>query len=280
MSQKGKAWVFTVNNYTDEDVEYVKACECRCIVVGREVGENGTPHLQGAVVFANALTMKGIKKRLGKRAHVEKMRGTWEESVTYCTKDADVLRHDGEPPSTQGKRNDIAEFTEAIANGLTEVEAYEQFPGMMAKYPKYYGGYKDAKQRATYRSTMTKCTWYWGETGTGKSHQAFENYDPATWYVHEDSDKGWWDGYDGQETVVINEYRGKIDYAQLLSLIDKWPKKVSRRGREPCPFVAKHVIITCPMTPEQCYAAVGMTDSIEQLLRRVQVIHCTQVYQE
>ena len=57
-------------------------------------------------------------------------------------------------------------------------------------------------------------------------------------------DNDWQDGYTGQETVIINDFRGGIKYAVLLQLIDKWPAFVSRRGREPAPFLAKHVIIT------------------------------------
>ncbi len=47
-----KDWVFTVNNYPNEEYDGLMAkydvenVQIRYIVVGKEVGESGTPHLQ------------------------------------------------------------------------------------------------------------------------------------------------------------------------------------------------------------------------------------------
>lgn len=46
-------WCFTLNNYTDEEIEVFKkaARDCSYAIIGKEVGESRTPHLQGFFNF-------------------------------------------------------------------------------------------------------------------------------------------------------------------------------------------------------------------------------------
>ena len=48
---KSANYVFTLNNYQDkpEAVALLNLLPCRYMKYGREVGEEGTPHLQGMV---------------------------------------------------------------------------------------------------------------------------------------------------------------------------------------------------------------------------------------
>jgi len=48
--------VFTLNNYTDEEYKYLTeefAPQTTWMVIGKEVGEQGTPHLQGTHMHQN-----------------------------------------------------------------------------------------------------------------------------------------------------------------------------------------------------------------------------------
>lgn len=44
-------YVFTLNNYTDLEIEALSQIECRFLGYGKEVGESLTPHLQGLICF-------------------------------------------------------------------------------------------------------------------------------------------------------------------------------------------------------------------------------------
>ena len=67
--QRNFCW--TLNNFLDDEIKVLKDLSCKYIVFGKEIGATGTPHLQGYVEFKNACSFSALKKRIGKRAHVE-----------------------------------------------------------------------------------------------------------------------------------------------------------------------------------------------------------------
>lgn len=89
-SKRARGWCFTLNNYTaiehDDIMNKVSALKCNYIV-GKEVGKENTPHLQGYVYFENAKTFKKIKDILGIRTHIEKAKGSQKDNFNYCSKD-------------------------------------------------------------------------------------------------------------------------------------------------------------------------------------------------
>ena len=91
--ERGRKYCFTYNNYTDtqtlkliKDIEALKGRLC----IGKEVGEEGTPHLQGYVEFTNPINFDTLKM-LNVKIHWEKCKGTTEQNVTYCSKGGEVV---------------------------------------------------------------------------------------------------------------------------------------------------------------------------------------------
>jgi Putative viral replication protein len=117
---RGKNWCFTLNNYSEEDVDnlqnLVGTHECVYIIFGKEIGESGTPHLQGFVSFSKRTYLTEVKKRVSERAHLELSRMV-PESIEYCKKDGDIFE-DGSIPIGQGKRSDIDDFKIDVKSGL------------------------------------------------------------------------------------------------------------------------------------------------------------------
>lgn len=82
-------WVFTLNNPTTKDVDKVAGLDYKYLVFSYEMApETGTVHLQGFVQFREKLRLTALKKLL-KRAHWEKRRGTPYEASHYCMKPVD-----------------------------------------------------------------------------------------------------------------------------------------------------------------------------------------------
>ena len=97
---KARGWIFTINNWTEEDERAVLTLSeqenVKYLICGKEVGESGTPHLQGAVYFNNACRFSTMKKKL-ERAHLESARGDAFSNEDYCGKDGEILVEVGRP---------------------------------------------------------------------------------------------------------------------------------------------------------------------------------------
>jgi len=251
--------------------KYLKSCDVQFIAYGMEVcPTTGRSHHQGWVYFpVQRTSRKKVASELG-NSHVEGCRGSLLQNVRYCSKGKQYIELGVKPQ--QGLRTDLKRTVdEVVAGNVTAEEICLEDPVFYHQYGRTLHKAEDIALRKKFRTEMTKGIWYCGETGVGKSHKAFEGFDPTTHYVFK-TDGGWWDGYTGQETVIVNEFRGGIAYSELLDLVDKWPKEVRRRGREPVPFLAQKLIVTSVLRPEEVYNNLADNDSLAQMYRRFDVI--------
>jgi len=136
----GKRWLFTLNNYTDDDEQtYGDFAEehCEYCIIGKEVGEQGTPHFQGYFMLKEKHRLSWIKSRLGYRVHLEIARGTPTQNRDYCKKEGNFEEIGEFPSSNQGKRNDWEAYRDWIkeqAKRPTESEITEAFPHIWGRY--------------------------------------------------------------------------------------------------------------------------------------------------
>jgi Putative viral replication protein len=130
-------WAFTLNNYTDEDVERLNLLGDRIkyLIAGKEVGETGTPHLQGFVQAASRVTMLQIKNILGSNPHVEPARQC-DNAIEYCKKDGDYFEVG--QFRRAGSRSDLEEFKNDVKNGMLSLkEIRENHSKVYAKYQRF-----------------------------------------------------------------------------------------------------------------------------------------------
>lgn len=138
---QNRRWVFTLNNYADPDILHLRALGespiAKYLIFGKEVGENGTPHLQGFVIFNASRTLLDTKLQLGgNRFHCEIARGTSEQARDYCKKDGEFEEF-GTFPETKGKRTDwdrYVEYVKDLGRVPNKRELASTFPSLFARY--------------------------------------------------------------------------------------------------------------------------------------------------
>jgi hypothetical protein len=77
------------------------------------------------------------------------------------------------------------------------------------------------------------------------------------WLPRPEGDRPWWDGYDGQEVIVIDEFYGWLKRDFMYRLIDRYPMMLEVKGGA-VPMQAKHVIFTSNKHPKEWYPRVGL----------------------
>jgi len=272
---KSNRFCFTKNNYTELDVAILSG-DCtkyfKYWCFGKEVGENGTPHLQGYFEFdhsmklritaaANRIQLLGLEGY-----HLDIARGTAQQNITYCSKDGDFFEG-GERPKGRGKRTDLDDVCALIAKGGSMMEVVEEFPAQFVKFNN--GLQKLIQMKTPKRFFKTEVWWLWGPTGSGKSRYAWQQ-DPSS-YMKACNHK-WWDGYTGQDVVIMDDFRPSKDlpFNFILNLFDRYPLSVEVKGGM-TEFVSKIIYVTTPLSPEDTCNHLDWlgAEQKNQLLRRI-----------
>lgn len=118
----------------------------------------------------------------------------------------------------------------------------------------------------------TRC--YWGPTGTGKSHRAWEEAGPDAY--PKNARTKFWDGYRGHSHAVVDEFRGAIDVGNLLTWLDRYPVSVEIKGSA-VPLQVTHFWICSNLSPENWYPGLDEF-TLSALLRRLDIVEMNEPY--
>lgn len=262
---KARNFCFTINNWTDDDVEFLKTVDCEYMIYGKEVGDEGTPHLQGYVIFKNQRSVKGIVKIL--RGHISVAKGNIKQNISYCSKDGDVTEHGTRPLSVEGgkagKRSDIDLVKEMVKEG----KSLSDMADVCTSYQSLKFAEKLISIKERKRDWKPNVYWFYGSTGTGKTRTAVEMF-PDAWMSGKNLK--WWQGYDGHENVIIDDFRGDFcTFHELLRILDRYQYTVEVKGGSR-QLLAKNIVITAPKHPKYIYRGMLENDeAVDQLLRRI-----------
>lgn len=260
---RDRAWVFTLNNYTDKNIDKLESLGYRYLIYGKEVAPStGTPHLQGFIYFENARSFKALKTVLPWRIVPRYKTSTNEQAIEYCKKENNWVEY-GTPPK-QGAREDIKDARTAVFEdkmSIREIAQFASFQGL--KHAEALQRYIDPPMR-----TDQEIIWRFGDPGVGKTRWVYDNY--AQHEIWKWNSSKWFDGYDGHKVVLLDDYRPDIlPISTLLNLLDIYPLRVEVKGGFR-PLLSKIIIITAVTSPEETFINPG--EPVEQLLRRINKI--------
>ena len=283
MNRKSKGYVFTFNNYSDADLDRLRQhweSEVSYICWGKEVAPTtGTRHLQGLVRFQNSYRKSAVLDKFARilgcareelTVWFDFQAGTFVQARDYCAKGGDFEEF-GTRPHGRGKRTDLDEVAGRIVSGSTLQESIEDCPSVYVKYHRGLIALGQTLQRP--RTERPEVYWFWGPTGTGKTRRAFEEAPGSYW---KDSTK-WWDGYQNQESVIIDDYRPSKEMSlnYLLRLFDRYPLQVESKGG----YLVMNSTKFYVCVPDRHDVLFGKCDwigddKIDQLTRRItKIVH-------
>lgn len=269
---KSRAFCLTLNNYgvlEERLLEDHMKEKCVYGIIGHEVGENGTPHLQCYLYYTNQ-TERGMDRWasiLGSnRYHIEIARGTPTENKRYCSKEGNFTEYGILPVSQNDRWKDAVDILKEgglvrdliVSHPQIGVTCYKNLKEIRNEF---------VKERSS--NETTALFWFYGPPGSGKSRYA-KGIDPD--YYKKPAGPWWDETYNQQSVVLMDDYRPTKEFPleELLNLADYGKHTVAIKGgfRK---FNSKMIIITSPLGMRETFQHLTWMsqENLLQLERRI-----------
>lgn len=240
--ESSRGWFFTINNPTDEDERAIREDDCIFYIYQLEKGKSGTLHLQGVLYYKNA-RVRPIRKH--KRAYLARLINL-DKAVIYCSKLDTRVRgpyQKGRKPK-QGERLDLLGIAKKIDEGESMKKLAFENKEEFIKNGKGFLLYKE--WTSEHRTERPWVEWIWGKSGVGKTSSVYQRHGKENTYQKDNSK--WWNCYDGQEAIIIDDFDGKWDFRNFLTLIDEY-QYMGEIKNGYVKITSKFIYITCEFHP-------------------------------
>lgn len=232
----------------------------------REVGESGYEHWQLVAYFSKKVTITRVKEFFCEQAHVELSKSKAAEEYVWKEQsrvEGTQFERGKRPFKCNSKVDWDAAFEAAKSGDFDSIPA-----GVRLRcYNSITKVRRDNIKPPKRPGTKVKC--YWGGTGLGKTRKAW--YEAGEEAYVKDPNTKWWDGYNGQKRVIIDEFTGLISISHILRWLDMYPVIVETKGSA-MPLLADEFWITSNIDPRLWYADIN-EEQKKALLRRMEVTH-------
>lgn len=222
--------------------------------------------------------------------------GTPQQAIAYCTAASFCRRcHAGASPFVELRCRDGCDQARAkdvligpVLHG-TPIQALDWTERHAAVVQKIKEGVSQADLCAEMPAYVVQCSrfvekaftlfapprrwapavfWLHGASGSEKSRLASAVCTDA---YHKPPDSKWFDGYDNERVIVMNDLRkGTFTFSYLLELFDRYPLRVEVKGgyRQ---MRARVMIVTCSKSHAELWAEIAgqANENIAQLSRRI-----------
>lgn len=281
-NKPARHWCFTSFHY-DKFPANEWPSPCRYVVYQIEkCPETQRLHAQGYIELSRPVRFTQVKTILGDTsAHVSSRRGTREEARDYAMKED--TREQGPyewgkfEAGGSGTRNDLEEVATMVKEKKTYSEICLAAPTVVMKY------HRGIKELINVRDYVGMPQWrgkpevhvYWGDPGAGKTKRAVEEITKLfpneliyTLPPPRENTGLWWDMYEQQHAILIDDFYGWIRYSELLRILDGYKMIIQVKGSTTI-AAWTHIFITSNAPPNKWYSYNDETLVYGALERRI-----------
>jgi hypothetical protein len=263
--------------------------ENRSCAINYEIGDEGhTPHMHMVLCDKTKSRFSAVQK-LYPSIHIEPLLGKRKDALEYIEKTGRFnekshtiivpARYYGDIQGRQGKRTDLEQIEQMIAEGYTPNEIMD-ISICYRKYEKMIrGAFFSHRMKEVPVKREVKVYWHTGESGTGKSYcfvSLCEKYGEKNVYIMTDYQSGGLDLYCGEPCLVMDEFKGNMRFGELLNYLDGYKIQIHCRYANAFALWSE-VHITSIYAPDEVYEFMVDSnnrnrDRVQQLLRRIDKI--------
>lgn len=225
---QSRNWCFTDFQFLNWKEIYNEYSDIiRYVCFGKEIAPTtGTKHLQGWIQFTTKRTMGGVKRICkSKQLSLRPCYGDEYSNDVYCSKDG-KFTHFGKFLA-QGARTDLEMIRKLIADETPMKQIADDYFDTWCRNYKAFEKYREMITKdKTKEFRKVEVEIIYGETGQGKTRRAMEE---ATYKIEGDNLQ-WWDGYNGDKCILIDEYSNQLPITKLLNILDGYQLRLPIKG--------------------------------------------------
>nr|WQA30152.1 MAG: rep protein [Cressdnaviricota sp.] len=242
----------------DEDIEYVRGLDYKYILISDlDYTQDGQVHRHCFIQFKNAR-----RKFPGtKTAHWEAVNKDIINRINYAKSKGNNYFEDGDLGINSRNTDDWRGFVEVckVQNPRELIDG--PFSRLYAQYQSFAGTVHNQFAEIQVMDGDLEHEWWWGEPGSGKTSKAWKDY-PGL-YVK--SLNKWWDGYSGQEVVLLDDWdpRQECLTQHLKIWADRYPFRAETKGSSMM-IRPRKIIITSNYPVERCFTLYEDQEAIRR----------------
>ncbi len=225
-----KNYCFTDFNETDWKEIYEHGDTIQYIGWGREICPTTKKrHNQGWIQFTKRVGWRTAKAAIPDTVAIYPCKGSIASNEVYCRKNGEftsmgIFSKQGVSPTNETT-------LDAVKHMIDDGSTIEQVGDVQfGYYCRYYSSFSRRvcarlkNESAEFRKLTVSV--YSGETGTGKTRKAIES---GGYFMHAD-EMMWWDGYNGESTLILDEYNNQVKITRLLAILDGYQLRLAVKG--------------------------------------------------
>lgn len=289
---QSRKWQITLNFKSKKQIDHaaikkelseIKPIQYYCMA--DEIGlQEKTPHTHIFIACSSPVRFSTIKRHFP-NGHLEQVRASCEENKSYIGKSGDKWQNDpksdtsikgtfeewGEMPvERQGARSDLDFLYQLVKDGKSNFEILAENSDYLLRLTdieRVRQTVRAEEFRAKFREMQV--TYLWGRTGAGKTRFIMEREGYAAVYRVTEYEHPF-DGYAGQETLVLDEYRSQLKISELLNLLDGYPLELRcRYSNKTACFTTVYIISNLALFAQYPVIQYEQPETWQALLRRI-----------